>query len=150
MTLNSASGLNPWYYVIYYKSDGTSYSNDTFYSGKSKTILSSGPSKSSTSAGSSNFTITGDGNGGYFGSKTILTDTITATKNGTYNYSFTSWNTKSDGSGTTYTPGKSVTMPKNALYLYPVYSVTTSYTYSNNAISALKTPTKDDTQPAEL
>ena len=41
-------------------------------------------------------------------------------------------------------------MPKNALYLYPVYSVTTSYTYSNNAISALKTPTKDDTQPAEL
>lgn len=150
VTLKTASGLNPWYYVDYYDANGDFYKNDTFYPGKTLKILSSGPVKDNASAGSSNFTITGDGNGGYFTSTTITTDVLNATKIGTYRYTFTSWNTKSDGSGATYDAGKTVTMPNTSLKLYPIYSRTISYKYTNNAISALKKPKKDDTQPLDL
>lgn len=150
VTLKTASGLNPWYYVDYYDADGNFYDDNTFTPGGTLQILSSGPAKGDASAGSSNFTITGNGNGGYFASTTITTDVLNATKTGTYKYTFTSWNTKSDGSGTTYEPGKTATMPNSSLKLYAIYTRTTSYEYTNNAVSALKEPKKDDTQPLDL
>ena len=150
VTLKSASKLNPWYYVDYYDSDGIYYDNDSYNSGGELKILSTGPSKNDAPAGSSTFTITGNANGGYFSSKTVITDVLTATKEGTYKYSFTSWNTKKDGSGTTYTPGKSTTMPTSSLKLYAIYTSSTSYEYTNNTISSLKKPTRDDTWPSEL
>lgn len=146
----SASGLNPWYYVDYYDSNGNYYNRDSYYSGGTLTILSSGPTKSDAFAGSSTFTIAGNANGGYFGSASVITDVLTATKEGTYKYRFTSWNTKKDGSGTTYNPGKSTTMPTSSLVLYAIYTPSTSYEYTNNTISSLKEPTRDNTYPSEL
>ena len=150
VTLTKASELNPWYYVDYYDGDGEYYKSDSYYSGKETTILSTGPSKSDAPADSSTFTITGNANGGYFSSKTVITDVLTATKEGTYKYSFTSWNTEKDGKGTTYIPGESTTMPKSSLKLYAIYTSSTSYEYTNNTISSLKEPSRDGTQPSEL
>lgn len=153
VTFTSASGLtpyNPLYWVDYYKPDGSYYDYYQYTAGSSFTVLSSGPSKSSTSLADSNFIITGNGNGGYFGNKNTTTTSITAIKSGKTNYTFSSWNTSANGNGTTYNPGGSYIMPSYDIALYPIYTSKNSYTYTNNYISNLTKPIKDPTYPASL
>lgn len=148
ITFNSVSGLTsyiPTYYIYYKKPDGTAYTSESALKNDKLTIRSTGPSKS-PSPSDSTFSITGYANGGYFTSATITSQSITATKTVTTTYSFAKWNTKSDGTGTDYTPNTEVTMTKN-ITLYPIYNSSTKDTYKDNEISALPTPTKDDTTP---
>lgn len=150
VTFNSLSGLTPYvpkYWVDYYKPDGSYYDYYQYTAGNTFTVLSSGPSKNSTSLQDSTYKITGDGNGGYFGNSNTLTTSITATKSGVTEYTFSSWNTSSSGNGTTYKPGKQYTMPSYDLSLYPVYTTKNKYSYSNHYISALTKPSKNPTYP---
>ena len=153
VTFTSASGLtpyNPLYWVDYYKPDGGYYDYYQYTAGSSFTVLSSGPAKSSVTLQDSEFTITGNGNGGYFGNKSTTTTSIIATKSGVTNYIFSSWNTNANGNGTTYTPGGKYTMPSYDIALYPIYTSENVYTYTNNYISSLTQPSRDPTYPTSL
>lgn len=151
VTFNSLSGLTPYkpkYTLQYYNADNsTSYASYSYTAGTSFTALSSGPSKNNGSVSDVTYTITGDANGGYFGSTAVTTTSITATKSGTIVYTFSSWNTNSSGSGSTYKPGSNYSMPASSLYLYPIYTSKTNYSYQNNAISALTKPKRNPTYP---
>ena len=153
ITFNSVSGLTPYspkYWVDYYEPDGDYYDYYQYTAGSTFTVLSSGPAKDSVPLQDSEFIITGDGNGGYFGNKSTTTTSITAIKSGVTNYTFSSWNTSANGSGTTYTPGKSYTMPSYDIALYPIYTSKNVYTYTNNYISSLTQPSRDPTYPTSL
>ena len=150
VTFNSLSGLTPYipkYWVDYYKPDGRYYDYYQYTAGSSFTVLSTGPSKDSTPLSDSTYKITGNGNGGYFGNSNTLTTSITATKSGITEYTFSSWNTSSSGNGTTYKPGSQYTMPSYDLALYPIYTTKNKYSYSNYYISALTEPSKNPTYP---
>lgn len=149
VTFTSLSGLTPYtpsYTLKYYNSDGTTYATYYYTAGTTFTALS-GPTKSDGTVADSTFLITGDANGGYFGNTSTTTTSITATKSGKIIYTFTSWNTNNLGTGTKYNAGTNYSMPASNLTLYPIYSNTTRYSYSNNAISSLKKPTKAPTYP---
>lgn len=152
VTFTSLSGLTPYtpkYTLRYYNSDNsTAYASYSYTAGTSFTALNSGPEKTDGAVADTTFSITGDANGGYFGTASITTKAITATKSGVIKYTFSSWNTSSAGSGTTYKPGTTYSMPAYSLYLYPIYTSKTNYSFTNNAISALAKPTKAPTYPA--
>lgn len=139
-------------YTISYNANGGSgtISSTTKTYGTNATITTSKPTPpaSSSTTSTSNFTITGNGNGGYFGSTTTLTTSITATASTpkTTSYTFKNWNTNSDGSGTSYASGATYTTEASDT-LYAIYSSSTTSgttTYSNNAISGLTKPTRDN------
>lgn len=149
VTFNSVSGLTayiPTYYIYYRYENGNAYTSASALKGNKLTIRSTGPSKSSSS-NKSTFNITGDANNGYFETTSTTTTSITATKTITTSYNFSTWNTEPDGTGTTYSPGTQVTMSSN-IYLYPIYNPSKNTTYSNNAISALAKPTRNDEESA--
>ena len=155
---NSSSGSVSYdlktYSVTYDANGGTGApSKQTKTHGTALTLSSTKPTKangSNTVTGS--FKITGNANGGYFGNVTTTTTTITAStsRTDTIKYSFSSWNTKKDGSGTSYSAGGSYT--KNAaVTLYAQYSSSTTTgttTYSNNAVSNLTKPTRANSTQA--
>lgn len=114
------------------------------------TLSSTKPTKASTSSSTTtNFTITGNANGGYFGTTTVTTTSITAKKTTpvTTSYTFSKWNTKANGSGTSYNAGASYTENNsNTLYAQWTSSSTNgTSSYTNNAISALTKPTRANT-----
>ncbi|MBQ7499573.1 MAG: InlB B-repeat-containing protein, partial [Clostridia bacterium] len=103
------------YTVSYNANGGTGApSSQTKYYGTDLTLSSSRPSKS--------YTVTFNANGG--------TSSVT-TK--TANCMFNNWNTKSDGTGTTYSPGAAYTA-NAALALYAIWS--------NPTVGTLPTPTR--------
>ena len=138
------------YYVSYYDSNGSLLSkigqteNLQFkvQSGSSVTI----PDNSSVD---SNYTITGDANGGTF-SDGSTTASITATKTTTTSYSFSKWSTNSSGTGPTYNANSYYIMPSYNLDLYPIFSSSSSTTNSNNSLSRLPHPSRTDSTTTTL
>ena len=116
-------------YTISYNANGGSGapSSQTKTWGVDLTLRTSTPTKSSVSAGS--YSITYDANGG-------TVSTTSATANRTTSYSFYRWNTKSDGTGTSYSAGGTYTANASAT-LYARYSSTTT-----TASVTLPTPTR--------
>lgn len=126
-------------YTVKYNANGGSNapSNQTKYNGYSLTLSTTKPTKATTTS-TSNFTITGNANGGN------ANKTATATKSTPTTYAFKNWNTKADGSGTSYASGASYT-GNAALSLYAQYTGTTgTATYSNNTLAALANPTRSN------
>ena len=66
---------------------------------------------------------------------TVLNNTGTLAKTG---YNFAGWNTKSDGSGTTYTAGQQFTI-SGSITLYAIWTTNTVYTVTFNASGGLGT-----------
>lgn len=142
------------YTVSYNANGGTGApSSQTKIQNISLTLSSTKPTKAdTTNEVTGSFVITGDGNGGYFNSTTVTTTTITATtsRTDTTTFTFSKWNTKQDGSGTSYDAGASYTANAKAT-LYAQYTKSTTQgttSYKNNAISGLAKPTKDKTTEA--
>lgn len=128
------------YYVSYYDSDGSLLARTTETEGYSFMVQSgSSVTRPTGSSSNSNYTITGNANGGTF-SNGSTTASITATKTTTTSYSFLNWNTSSSGTGSTYYAGSYYTMPSYNLSLYPVFSSGSSTSYSNNSLSGLPQP----------
>lgn len=138
------------YYVSYYDSDGSLLAQTTEIEGYSFVVQSGGSvTRPSSSSSSSNYTITGDANGGSFSDGSTITS-ITATKTITTNYNFSNWNTNSSGTGSTYYAGSYYTMPSHNLNLYPIFSSSSSTSYSNNSLSRLPQPSRTDSATATL
>lgn len=105
-------------YTVTYNANGGSGapSSQTKTYGETLTLSSTKPSKSAVSAG--NYTVTLNANGGACSSSSLTAKRTTS-------YTFSKWNTESDGTGTSYDSGASYT--KNAtLKLYAIYTSSTS------------------------
>ena len=138
------------YDVSYYDSDGNLLARTTETEGYSFVVRSgSSVTRPSSSSSSSNYTITGDANGGSF-SDGGTTTSITATKTITTSYNFSNWNTNSSGTGSTYYAGSYYTMPSYNLNLYPIFSSSSSTSYSNNSLSRLPQPSRTDSTTTTL
>ena len=141
------------YTVTYYANGGTGApASQTKTQGVNLTLSSTKPTKSPTkSTVTGSFKITGNANGGYFGSSSTTTTSITAStsRQNTTTYTFSKWNTNKDGSGTPYESGATYTKDAS-LDLYAQYTTSTSSgstQYSNNEIKSLSTPTRDPSYP---
>lgn len=163
MFFTTASNLSPsatvdytakTFTISYDANGGTGApSSQTKTYGTALTLSSTKPTKSNGSnTVNGSFVITGDANGGYFGTTTTTTTSITATttRKDTIKYTFSKWNTNADGSGTAYSAGGSYTTEaSDTLYAIYTSSTTTGTTsYTNNAISALATPSRADSTVA--
>jgi len=117
-------------YAVSYNANGGTGAPSTQYKthGTALTLSSTKPTKASTSAG--NYTVTLNANGG-----TCSSASLTAKR--TTSYTFSTWNTNSSGTGTSYASGASYTT-NAALSLYAIYSSGTS-----TASVTLPTPTRD-------
>lgn len=142
-------------YTVSYNANGGSGapSAQTKYEDINLTLSSTKPSKSETTeVVKSSITITGYGNGGYFGNDTTKKSTSitgTSSRPDKTTYSFVKWNTASNGSGTDYSSGDTYKANSNVT-LYAQYSKTVSQgntTYSDNEVSRLETPQKDNETP---
>lgn len=109
---------SPVTYTVSYNANGGTGapSAQTKTHGTALTLSSTKPTKSSTTA--TGYTVTFDGNGGT-PSKTSATATNTT------KYTFSKWNTKADGSGTSYSAGGSYTA-NAAATLYAQYTSSTT------------------------
>ena len=116
-------------YPVTYNANGGSGApgDETKTYGTDLTLNSKKPTKSSTSA--TGYKVTFNTQGG------SAVDAITSTK--TTTYTFSKWNTKSDGSGTSYDAGGKYTANESAT-LYAQYTSSTS----NGAIKLPSAPTK--------
>ena len=116
-------------YSVSYNANGGSGApgNQTKTHGTSLTLSSTKPTKSSTSA--TGYKVTFNTQGG--SSVSAITSSKTTT------YTFSKWNTKSDGSGTSYNAGASYTA-NAAATLYAQYTSSTS----NGSIKLPSAPTK--------
>ena len=148
ITFKSVSGLTPYvptYYIYYKNANGDAYKTDSAKKGGKLTIRSVGPNKDQESS-NLNFTITGNANGGYFTQTNVTEKSITATKISTTTYTFEKWNTNSAGTGTDYNVNTQVTMSGD-LTLYPKYTSSVSDAFSNNTVSNLPPPSRNNTTP---
>ena len=116
-------------YTVAYNANGGSGapSSQIKTYGTALTLSTTKPKKNSISAGS--YTITLNANGG-----TSSSTSLSAAR--TTSYSFSKWNTKLDGSGTSYSSGGSYTTNANVT-LYAIYTSTTT-----TAAVTLPTPTR--------
>ena len=107
--------VTPASYTVSYDANGGSGApaNQTKYAGSTLTLSSTKPTKSSTT--SNGYVVSFNANGG------STVSPITAIN--TTSYTFSSWNTKADGSGTSYQSGASYTS-NSALALYAQYTST--------------------------
>lgn len=144
----------PTYTVSYNANGGTGApSAQTKIEDITLTLSSTKPTKAnSTNTVTGSFNITGNANGGYFGSTSVKTTSITgsSSRTDTTSYTFSKWNTASDGSGTSYAAGANYTA-NAALTLYAQYTSSTTTgttTYSNNSISGLTKPSRNKTTQA--
>ena len=135
----------PSYNHYYYDASGNDWDAYTNTAGSTFKPCSSKPSKSSSSS-SSNFNITGNANGGYFGSTSTTATTLKATKSTTTSYTFSYWY-ESNGDSNYYV-GTSYTVPSYTCYFYPRYTSSSSNTYSNNTLAGLTTPSRAKTTVA--
>lgn len=75
-----------------------------------------------------------DGNGGTYDGSTSYRLTSTTVQNNAFtnnNYSFVSWNTKADGTGTSYKPGDTISYPEHGyVTLYAQWSTEKVYSIS--------------------
>ncbi|MBQ3194027.1 MAG: InlB B-repeat-containing protein [Oscillospiraceae bacterium] len=117
-------------YAVTYNANGGTGAPSTQYKthGTALTLSSTKPTKASTSPG--NYTVTLNANGG-----TCSSASLTAKR--TTSYTFSTWNTNSSGTGTSYASGASYTT-NAALSLYAIYSSSTT-----TASVTLPTPTRD-------
>ena len=117
-------------YAVTYNANGGTGAPSTQYKthGTALTLSSTKPTKASTSPG--NYTVTLNANGG-----TCSSASLTAKR--TTTYTFSTWNTNSSGTGTSYASGASYTT-NAALSLYAIYSSSTT-----TASVTLPTPTRD-------
>ena len=117
-------------YAVTYNANGGTGAPSTQYKthGTALTLSSTKPTKASTSPGS--YTVTLNANGGTCSSASLTAKRTTA-------YTFSTWNTNSSGTGTSYAAGASYTT-NATLSLYAIYSSSTS-----TASVTLPTPTKD-------
>jgi len=117
-TLYAVWQANTTYTVTYDANDGTGApASQSGYSGTSLTLSSTKPTKASTSV---TYTVTYD----KVDEEAVISkasDSVTRTTT----YSFSSWNTKADGTGTKYTAGQTITLSAN-LTLYAIYTDATS------------------------
>lgn len=145
---------SPAYTVSYNANGGTGApSSQIKYEGETLTLSSTKPTKAdSTNTVTGSFDITGDAYGGYFGTTTTTTTKITAStsRTDTIKYSFSKWNTASNGSGDSYDAGANYTANAAAtLYAQYISSTDTgTTTYSNNSISGLTKPSRNKTTQA--
>ena len=117
-------------YAVTYNANGGTGAPSTQYKthGTALTLSSTKPTKASTSPGS--YTVTLNANGGTCSSASLTAKRTTA-------YTFSTWNTNSSGTGTSYASGASYTT-NAALSLYAIYSSSTT-----TASVTLPTPTRD-------
>ena len=117
-------------YAVTYNANGGSGAPSTQYKthGTALTLSSTKPTKASTSPG--NYTVTLNANGGTCSSASLTAKRTTA-------YTFSTWNTNSSGTGTSYASGASYTT-NAALSLYAIYSSSTT----TDSVT-LPTPTRD-------
>jgi len=117
-------------YAVTYNANGGTGAPSTQYKthGTALTLSSTKPTKASTSPG--NYTVTLNANGGTCSSTSLTAKRTTA-------YTFSTWNTSSSGTGTSYASGASYTT-NAALSLYAIYSSSTT-----TASVTLPTPTRD-------
>ena len=144
----------PTYTISYDANGGTGApASQTKIEDITLTLSSTKPTKAdSTNTVTGSFNITGDAYGGYFGTTSTTTTKITAStsRTDTIKYTFNKWNTASDGSGTSYAAGANYTA-NAAATLYAQYSSSTTTgttTYTNNSISALTKPSRDNSTQA--
>lgn len=140
------------YTVKYNANGGTGApSNQTKIYGETLKLSTTKPTRSNGSnVVEGSFDITGDANGGYFGTSTTKTTKITATssRTDTIKYTFSKWHTVKAGTGgTDYAAGANYTANSGATLYAQWSSATTTGTtsYSNNAIGGLATPTQNKT-----
>lgn len=116
-------------YTISYNANGGTGApaSQTKTYGVTLTLSSTKPTRANSSAGSS--TVTYNANGG-------SVSPTSATAYHTYSYSFSAWNTASNGSGTSYNPGANYTA-NAAATLYAQWGVT----YNNGSVT-LPTPSR--------
>jgi len=120
----------PTYTVAYNANGGSGApSSQTKTYGTSLTLSSTKPTRSSRSASPAKYTVTFNANSG-----TVSPTSKDAAR--TISYTFSKWNTKSDGSGTSYSPGGSYST-NAAATLYAQWSSSTS-----TASITLPTPTR--------
>lgn len=119
---------SPYTFTVSYDANGGTGapSSQTKTGGQALTLSTTKPTRSAVTT---NFTITGDGNGG-------KSKSITAKKQ--VSYTFQGWSTSKTGSAE-YQPGGSFNVDKDTT-LYAVWGSTT--TYSNNSIADLGTTTR--------
>jgi uncharacterized repeat protein (TIGR02543 family) len=125
-------------YTVSYNANGhgTAPSSQTKTYGTALTLRSF--ISNQTGAGTkTNYTITGNANGG-----TWSGGNGSASRTPQYTYSQNKWNTKSDGTGTGYASGASYTA-NAATTLYAIWNTSTSYTYTYALPSG--TPAKNQT-----
>lgn len=117
-------------YAVTYNANGGTGAPSTQYKthGTALTLSSTKPTKASTSPGS--YTVTLNANGGTCSSASLAAKRTTS-------YTFSTWNTNSSGSGTSYASGASYTT-NATLSLYAIYSSSTT-----TASVTLPTPTRD-------
>lgn len=117
-------------YAVTYNANGGTGAPSTQYKthGTALTLSSTKPTKASTSPG--NYTVTLNANGGTCSSASLTAKRTTA-------YTFSTWNTNSGGTGTSYASGASYTT-NAALSLYAIYSSSTT----TDSVT-LPTPTRD-------
>ena len=115
-------------YTVTYNANGGSGApaSQTKTQGQSLTLSSTKPTRANSSAG--NYTVTLNANGG-----SVSTTSLTAAR--TTSYTFKNWNTRADGSGTSYSSGGSYTANANVT-LYAQWNSSTS-----TASVTLPTPT---------
>ena len=97
-------------------------------------VISDIPTRSSSTSNST-FTITGNANGGDANTSCTATKTVVTT------YKFSGWNTKSDGTGTSYSSGGTFTVTGNT-NLYAIWTSSSNTTYSGNTLNSLPKPTR--------
>lgn len=135
--------------VCYYDSEGKVLSLSYKYAGESFIVMDGSSVTKPSSSSDTNYTITGDANGGTF-SNGQTTTSITAKKTITTNYRFSNWNSNSSGTGYTYQVGYTYTVPNDNVYLYPIFSSSSSTSYSDNSLSRLPNPSRADSTTTTL
>ena len=136
---------------IYYYDQNGNFLNKTSITVGSLFMPQSGNSLTKPDdSSSSDYTITGNANGGTFsnGSKTA---SITAKKIITTSYNFSYWNGTSQlGNESIYYTDRYYTMPDYNLVFRPAFSSSSSTSYSDNSLSRLPTPSYYDNTTVTL
>lgn len=123
------------YRVSYNANGGSGAPSSGQYEYNETCTVSSTVPKRNGSSSSTEFTITGNANGG------DSNTSVTASKTVSTSYTFLGWATSSGSSSVAYVGGSTFAVTGNVT-LYAVWSSSTSTTYSNNSLADLPQPTR--------